>query len=185
MTRANELRELDDDELEIRLSEYRRELLNLRFQLATGQLDNSARLSEARKDVARVMTLLREREIAVAEGHPIEPLPHIERPPRPSRSRQTREEAYEEEAPYEDEGDVAEVAPADDVMDETVVDEVPEPAASELEQAEPVELEEGPDAPKRASRLRGRRSRAKGSAAENTDQATGKTDEGETDEEEQ
>ena len=44
MPKADELRELEDDELDTRLGEYRRELLNLRFQLATGQLDNAARL---------------------------------------------------------------------------------------------------------------------------------------------
>ncbi len=68
MPSAVELAELDDDELATRLAEYRRELLNLRFQLATSQLDNPARLSAARRDVARVLTLMREREIAVAEG---------------------------------------------------------------------------------------------------------------------
>ncbi|HML01627.1 MAG TPA: 50S ribosomal protein L29, partial [Acidimicrobiales bacterium] len=46
MPSATELRELEDDELEVRLAEYRRELLNLRFQLATGQLDNVARLGQ-------------------------------------------------------------------------------------------------------------------------------------------
>ena len=64
MPTALELRELDDEELENRLSEYRREMLNLRFQLATGQLDNVTRLSVVRKDVARVLTVLRDREIA-------------------------------------------------------------------------------------------------------------------------
>ena len=68
MPSVAELAELDDDELATRLAEYRRELLNLRFQLATSQLDNPARLSAARRDVARVLTLMREREIAVAEG---------------------------------------------------------------------------------------------------------------------
>jgi len=68
MATAAELRELEDDELEGRLAEYRRELLNLRFQLATGQLDNSTRVAAVRKDVARVLTILRDREIALAEG---------------------------------------------------------------------------------------------------------------------
>src|ERR1700681_1069238 len=68
MPEAAELRELEDDELEGRLTEYRREMLNLRFQLATGQLDNFGRLSTVRKDVARVLTILRDREIALAEG---------------------------------------------------------------------------------------------------------------------
>ena len=66
--RVAELRLLGDNELVERLSEARRELFNLRFQLATGQLDNSARLGEVRKDIARVSTFLREREIAAAEA---------------------------------------------------------------------------------------------------------------------
>ena len=53
MPTATELRELDDDELDTRLEEYRREMLNLRFQLATGQLDNFSRLNAAKRNVAR------------------------------------------------------------------------------------------------------------------------------------
>ena len=49
-------------------SDLKEELFNLRFQNATGQLDNSARLGQVRKDIARVETLLREREIAAAEA---------------------------------------------------------------------------------------------------------------------
>jgi large subunit ribosomal protein L29 len=63
-----ELRSLGDHELVERLSEARRELFNLRFQLATGQLDNSARLGAVRKDIARLATFVREREIAAAEA---------------------------------------------------------------------------------------------------------------------
>jgi large subunit ribosomal protein L29 len=63
-----ELRLLGDAELLSRLGESRRELFNLRFQLATGQLDNSARLGAVRKDIARLSTFLREREIAAAEA---------------------------------------------------------------------------------------------------------------------
>jgi large subunit ribosomal protein L29 len=68
MTRARELRELNEVELEHRLTEAKEELFNLRFQNATGQLDNTARLGQVRKDIARVETLLREREIAAAEA---------------------------------------------------------------------------------------------------------------------
>jgi len=67
MTRASELRELNEVELEHRLSEAKEELFNLRFQNATGQLDNSARMGQVRKDIARLETLLREREIEAAE----------------------------------------------------------------------------------------------------------------------
>jgi large subunit ribosomal protein L29 len=68
VTRARELRELNEVELEHRLTEAKEELFNLRFQNATGQLDNTARLGQVRKDIARVETLLREREIAAAEA---------------------------------------------------------------------------------------------------------------------
>jgi len=84
MPTAIELRELEDDELENRLAEYRREMLNLRFQLATGQLDNYSRLNDAKRNVARVLTVLRDREIALTEGRDAGPviLEHIVRPPR-------------------------------------------------------------------------------------------------------
>ena len=68
MATARELRELDEDELETHLREAREELFNLRFQHVTGQLDNSARLGQVKKDIARISTLLREREIAAAEA---------------------------------------------------------------------------------------------------------------------
>ncbi len=65
--RAAELRELNDTELEHRLGEAKEELFNLRFQNATGQLDNIARIPQVKRDVARIETLLREREIVAAE----------------------------------------------------------------------------------------------------------------------
>jgi len=68
MATASELREMDDDELETRLQEVKEELFNLRFQHVTGQLDNYARLGQLRRDVARIKTLLREREIDAAEA---------------------------------------------------------------------------------------------------------------------
>jgi len=64
---AKELRELNDTELEHRLDETKEELFNLRFQIATGQLENVARIPQVRREIARVETLLREREIAAAE----------------------------------------------------------------------------------------------------------------------
>jgi large subunit ribosomal protein L29 len=63
-----ELRELNDGELIQRLLEAKEEHFNLRFQHATGQLDNTARLGEVRRSIARLQTLLREREIQAAEG---------------------------------------------------------------------------------------------------------------------
>jgi large subunit ribosomal protein L29 len=62
-SKAAELRELPDDELVVRMDAAKEELFNLRFQLATGQLDNPARMREVRHDVARIATVLREREI--------------------------------------------------------------------------------------------------------------------------
>jgi large subunit ribosomal protein L29 len=62
-SKAVELRELPDDDLYVRIESAKEELFNLRFQLATGQLDNTARLKELRHDVARLATVLREREI--------------------------------------------------------------------------------------------------------------------------
>jgi len=75
MPPATEIAEFDTEELERQLGETRRELFNLRFQLATGQLDNFSRIRQVRKDVARMMTELRAREIAEAEGLAYEELP--------------------------------------------------------------------------------------------------------------
>jgi large subunit ribosomal protein L29 len=61
------LRDLGDEELVSRLVEAKETLFNLRFQLATGQQDNTARIGDVRKEIARLNTLLREREIAAAE----------------------------------------------------------------------------------------------------------------------
>jgi len=62
-SKAAELRELPDDELMARVDAAKEELFNLRFQQATGQLDNPTRIREVRHDVARIATVLREREI--------------------------------------------------------------------------------------------------------------------------
>lgn len=65
---AGELRELNEDELVDRLRESKEELFNLRFQMATGQLDNNRRLRTVRHEIARVYTVLRERELGLATG---------------------------------------------------------------------------------------------------------------------
>jgi large subunit ribosomal protein L29 len=70
---GSELAGMETGELEDRLSEARRELFNLRFQRATGQLDNTARLGQVRREVARALTYLRQRELGIDEGPP--PLP--------------------------------------------------------------------------------------------------------------
>lgn len=66
--RAQAVRELSDADLFERINTAKQESFNLRFQHVTGQLDNTARLQEARRDVARLLTELREREIAAAEA---------------------------------------------------------------------------------------------------------------------
>jgi large subunit ribosomal protein L29 len=68
MTKASELRELTDEVLTDRLAESKDELFKIRFQHATGQLDNYKRIGELRRDVAKIETLLREREIVAAEA---------------------------------------------------------------------------------------------------------------------
>ena len=67
MAKAAELRELKEADLEVRLSETRHELFNLRFKLATGALDNSSRIGQVKKDIARMETILRAREIQSVE----------------------------------------------------------------------------------------------------------------------
>ena len=73
MANASDLAQLDGDELATRLGDARRELFNLRFQLATGQLDNPSRVGQVRHDVARILTVLRAREILEAEGAYVAP----------------------------------------------------------------------------------------------------------------
>ena len=68
MTKPAELREMVDDELITRLADAKQELFNLRFQIVTGQLDNSARIQAVRRDIARILTVLREKEIEAAEA---------------------------------------------------------------------------------------------------------------------
>lgn len=63
--KAKELRQLSDTELKNKLNELKAELFNLRFQLATGQLDNPAKIKQVRKDIARVKTIMRERELGL------------------------------------------------------------------------------------------------------------------------
>ena len=64
-TQVGELRNLDDAELTTKLREAKEELFNLRFQGATGQLENHGRLRAVRKDIARIYTIMRERELGI------------------------------------------------------------------------------------------------------------------------
>jgi len=63
---AEDLRAIADDELESKLREAKEELFNLRFQVATGQLDNNRRLHTVRRDIARIYTVMRERELGIS-----------------------------------------------------------------------------------------------------------------------
>ena len=68
MTRASELRELTDNELDDRLAERRKELFNLRFQSVTGALENPAHLKLARREIARILTVVNERDAEKARA---------------------------------------------------------------------------------------------------------------------
>lgn len=61
-----EIRELTDEELMETLTELKEEQFNLRFQVATNQLDNTSRIKDVKKEIARILTVLRERELADA-----------------------------------------------------------------------------------------------------------------------
>jgi large subunit ribosomal protein L29 len=65
-TKAAELRELSEEELVTRLREAKAELFNLRVQAATGQLDNNRRLQVIRREIARIYTIMRERELGLS-----------------------------------------------------------------------------------------------------------------------
>ena len=64
-TTTGELRDLADEELVAKLREAKEELFNLRFQAATGQLESHGRLRAVRKDIARIYTIMRERELGI------------------------------------------------------------------------------------------------------------------------
>lgn len=66
--KSTELRTLSDEELAAKLEEGRAELFNLRFQMATSQLDNTARVTTVKRDIARVQTEIRARQIAAQNG---------------------------------------------------------------------------------------------------------------------
>ena len=65
---AKDLHDLSDEELEKKLNEAKEELFNLRFQLSTAQLDNPLKIRKVRKDIARIETIRRERELYGSEG---------------------------------------------------------------------------------------------------------------------
>jgi len=118
---GSEFAAMERSELEDRLAEARRELFNLRFQRATGQLDNTARLGQVRREVARALTFLRQRDLGIEEepltgGAPAATASPEERPRR--RTRRGRTATPEEEADAAITEDVAADADEDEDMEE-------------------------------------------------------------------
>ncbi len=66
--KAREIREMNNDELRKALNDSKEELFKLKFQLATGQLDNPMRIKEIKRDIARVQTIIRERELGINQA---------------------------------------------------------------------------------------------------------------------
>ena len=66
--KASEISEMSVEELQTKLTELKEELFNLRFQLAVNQLENSSRIGAVKKDIARVSTILRQRELSGTEA---------------------------------------------------------------------------------------------------------------------
>ena len=62
--KAAEIRELSAEDLQVKLKEAKAELFNLRFQMATSQLDNTARVKQVKKDIARILTEMHARELS-------------------------------------------------------------------------------------------------------------------------
>jgi large subunit ribosomal protein L29 len=100
---------MERSELEDKLVESRKELFNLRFQKATGQLDNTARLGRVKKDVARILTALRQQELGITERGL---LPVVEASARPTPARRAAGPAEAGDSGPDDEG------PDDGVEDE-------------------------------------------------------------------
>jgi large subunit ribosomal protein L29 len=67
-TKANELDEMTNADLETKLREAKEELFNLRFQSATGQLESHGRLRTVKRDIARIYTVVRERELGIRQA---------------------------------------------------------------------------------------------------------------------
>jgi large subunit ribosomal protein L29 len=142
-----ELRDLPDEELLERLESSKEELFNLRFQLATGQLDNPMRIKQVRHDVARILTVLRERTIEL-EGDEAAAAPRPAPAPKPAAAPQPKPRAEPEETASEDvDADLEAVAAGDET----------EPEGVEAAQTETTD-QGGADQPARRRLLRRKRS---------------------------
>jgi large subunit ribosomal protein L29 len=121
--KVDELRVLEEDELGTRLKTARRELYELRFKHAVGQLENSSQIAKVRHDIARIMTVLSERELGIST---IQVAPPIgEEPVAPKKARPKRKE-------FEDEPD-EEAAEASAETAVAVAEPEPEPEAAPAE----------------------------------------------------
>jgi large subunit ribosomal protein L29 len=103
--KVDELRVLEADELSMRLKTSRRELYELRFKHAVGQLENSSQISKVRHDIARIMTVLRERDFGIGPSEPqeaatavavAEPPAEAEPEAKPKRGRRAKKEEASE-----------------------------------------------------------------------------------------
>ena len=65
--KINEIRDMSTEELQVKLADLKKELFNLRFQHATNQLDNPMRISATKKDIAKVSTVIREKELSIRQ----------------------------------------------------------------------------------------------------------------------
>ena len=119
--KVDELRVLEEDELGTRLKTARRELYELRFKHAVGQLENSSQIARVRHDIARIMTVINERELGIST---IQEMPVVGEAPAPKKvAKPKRAEFVDEEEEQAAEADP--VAPAEP----EVVAEQPEPEA--------------------------------------------------------
>jgi large subunit ribosomal protein L29 len=92
-TAAVEARSLGDEELVSQLREAKEELFNLRFQVATGQLDNNRRLQIVRRSIARIYTVMRERELGITYATTVAPAESVEEPVKASAKKAKAEKA--------------------------------------------------------------------------------------------
>ena len=100
MMKVDELRVLEADELSGRLKTSRRELYELRFKHAVGQLENSSQIKKVRHDIARIMTVISERELGIViERHEDEVVVEPEVKPTPTKAAKDKDEGFEADAP--------------------------------------------------------------------------------------
>ena len=93
-TKVGDLRELADDDLATKLAEAKEELFNLRFQSATGQLDSHGRIRAVKRDIARIYTVVRERELGIrATPAPLEATPKAAKTKAPKKSKKADADA--------------------------------------------------------------------------------------------